>query len=111
MKKQIPAVAAALLVAGCTIPPAEYASTLPPQDPKWQTPECEKARLAAMNHQEAPAYWTAGLLLGPYGLGMVAAAKEHQEKQRRQLVRELHLKCSSSPLPSSLRIKSNTAQH
>ena len=100
--------AAALLltaaIAGCTTSPADYATGLPSQDPKWQSPECQEARAAAAGYEagERPLYWSAGALLGPYGLAIVAAGKDHQAKQRKLFVRDMHLKCSSQPLPKEL---------
>jgi hypothetical protein len=95
----------AAVVSGCTTLPADYASTLSAQDPKWQSPECEQVRVAAANYKERDAPWAAGLLLGPYGLALVAAAKEQQEKQRKLLAREMHVRCSSLPLPQNLQIE------
>ena len=40
--------------------------------------------------------------VSPYGLALAAAGKEHQNKQRRLLARDLHLKCSRKPLPKEL---------
>lgn len=50
----------------------------------------------------------AGLLLGPYGLGLAAAGKEHQQKERKLYAREIHLKCSSQPLPRELQAADTT---
>ena len=101
------AAAAALLLAlaGCTTPPAEYAGALPRQDPKWNSPQCVTMRATAQNYEagrKQPMPWTTGLLLGPYGLGIAAASHEHQEKQRKRFVRDMHLACSSAPLPQNL---------
>lgn len=92
----------AALAGGCTSLPADYAATLSTQDPKWRSPRCEQARAAALSYKERNLNWAAGLLLGPYSLAIVAAGKEHQEKQRRLLAREMHLRCSSLPLPKQL---------
>jgi hypothetical protein len=43
-----------------------------------------------------------GVLLGPYGLAIAAASKEHQAKQRKLFARDMHLACSSRPLPREL---------
>jgi hypothetical protein len=94
----------AATVAGCTTLPADYAATLSNQDPKWLSPECEQIREAALNYKERDLNWAAGLLIGPYGLGIVAAGKEHQEKQRKLFAREMHMRCSSLPLPKELEI-------
>lgn len=94
----------AAMVAGCTTLPADYAATLSTQDPKWRSLECEQVRVAALNYKERTTPWAAGLLLGPYGLGLVAASKEQQEKQRKLFAREMHMRCSSLPLPRNLQI-------
>lgn len=95
----------AAALTGCVTPPAEYAAALAPHDPKWQSPECNEMRTAAMTYEagrKKPMSWTTGLLLGPYGLGIAVAGREHQEKQRKLFVREMHLACSSRPLPREL---------
>lgn len=89
-------------IAGCTALPADYAATLSTQDPKWFSPQCEQARAAAATYKERNLNWASGLVLGPYSLAIVAAGKEHQEKQRKKFAREMHLKCSSRPLPKQL---------
>ena len=94
----------ATMVAGCTMPPAEYASTLSDQDPKWLSSQCDQIRGAARDYKERKLSWATGLLIGPYGLAIVAAGKEHQEKQRKLLAREMHIRCSSLPLPKNLQI-------
>lgn len=94
----------ALAAAGCaSTSPGDYAKSMPPQDPKWTSPPCVKMRADAAIYQsrEKPAPMVL-LGLGPYGLGIYAAAKDHQEKKRREFVRNMHLACSSQPLPSDL---------
>ena len=98
------------MVAGCTTSPADYAATLWSQDPKWLSPECEEIRVTALNYKERDINWAAGLLIGPYGLALVAAGKEHQEKQRKLFAREMHMRCSSLPLPKNLQVNPLTAQ-
>lgn len=94
----------ALTLSACTTVPADYAASLSVQDKKFRSPACSKMRADAATYaaRERDLYWSAGALIGPYGLAIVAAGKEHQEKQRRQFVREMHLKCSSAPLPPDL---------
>lgn len=95
----------ALAVSGCnTTMPADYTATLSDQDPKWLTPECIESREAALNYKAPDMNWAAGALIGPYGLAIVAAGKEHQAKQRIALARDMHLRCSSLPLPKELEI-------
>jgi len=97
-----------LALAGCTTAaPRDYAASLPQHDPKWQSPECAQMRSAAMTYGEGkrpPLSWGAGALLGPYGLALAAAGKDHQEKQRQKFARDLHLACSSQPLPNELQV-------
>lgn len=98
----------AATVSGCTTPPAEYAATLSSQDPKWQSPECQKIRAAALTYEAGktkPMHMGTALLLGPYGLAIAAAGREHQEKQRKLFARDMHLRCSSLPLPKNLQIQ------
>lgn len=98
----------AAAIAGCATSPADYATALPSQDPKWNSPQCREIRSAAAGYSEKERrlYWSAGALLGPYGLGIVAAGKQHQEKQRKLFVRDMHLRCSSQPLPANLEVVS-----
>ena len=70
-------VALTATVAGCVSSPVQYGASLSPG-------------------------WGFGVLLGPYSMGLVAAAKEHQQQQRRLLARQVHLQCSSLPLPKDL---------
>ncbi len=100
----------AALLAGCTSTPTDYAATLSKQDPKWMSAECQEIRATAANYKEQKVNWAAGALIGPYGLAIVAAGKEHQEKQRVKLAREMHLACSSQPLPKNLRERPATQQ-
>ena len=100
--------AAGLLAVGlaaCTTPPADYAMALSRQDPKWHSPQCVEMRAAASSYaarEKQPLNWSTGVLLGPYGLGIAAAGKDYQEKRRKLFVREMHLRCSSRPLPREL---------
>lgn len=94
--------AMALMVGGCTSKPASYTSKLSMTDPKWGSPECQEIRAEAATYKEQKVSYAAGALLGPYGLALAAAGKDHQEKRRRQLAREMHMRCSSQPLPKAL---------
>ncbi len=105
MKAILLATMTALAVSGCTTPPAEYAATLSTQDPKWQSPQCQQIRAEAINYEAGEKQTLsipAGLLLGPYGLGIALAGKEHQEKKRKQFAREMQMQCSSLPLSENL---------
>jgi hypothetical protein len=92
----------ALMAAGCTTGPANYSAKLSMNDPKWRSAECQEIRAEAANYKEQKVSYAAGALLGPYGLALAAAGKEHQEKKRRQLARDMHMRCSSEPLPREL---------
>ena len=94
--------AMAVLVAGCTSAPTKYTASLSMKDPKWQSAQCQEIRAEAANYKEQKVSFASGALLGPYGLALAAAGKEHQEKKRRQLAREMHMRCSSQPLPREL---------
>jgi len=100
--KKIAVLMTMVFLAGCTSTPSDYASTLSAKDPKWRSAACRNARAEAAKYTEQNVNWAAGALIGPYGLALVAAGKEHQEKQRIVRARELHQKCSSQPLPRQL---------
>lgn len=94
-----------MIVVGCTTAPQNYAATLSPHDPKWVSPQCEEIRAEAVNYQareKKASDLAPGLLIGPYGLAIAAAIKENDEKKRKLFVREMHLRCSSAPLPKEL---------
>ena len=97
-------VALTATVAGCVSSPVQYGASLSPQDPKWATPECQQARAAASDYavreKQLPGWEFAAL--GPYGLGIIAATKEAEQKQRKLHARDVHLQCSSLPLPKEL---------
>lgn len=114
MKTQpIAALLAALAIAGCTTTPADYATTLSQQDPKWNSPDCKQIRLAALGYddkvgQRMAIGMASGLLLGPFGLPIAAAADANQEQQRKLFAREVHMRCSSLPLPKELQINATS---
>lgn len=97
-------VALAATVAGCATSPVDYEASLSQQDQKWASPQCQQARAAASDYdareKQHPGW--AFVALGPYGLGILAAVKEHEQKQRKLIAREVHLQCSSLPLPKEL---------
>jgi hypothetical protein len=101
----------AAALAGCATSPGNYASGLSGQDPKWQSPECAQARMAALEYEAREKQqmdWGTGLLFGPYGIGLVTAIKENQQKQRKRFAREVHLQCSSLPLPKELQVEAGS---
>ncbi len=91
--------------AGCASSPVDYGASLSQRDPKWASPECQRARTAASDYaareKEHPG-WGFGVLIGPYSMGLVAAVKEHERQQRKLFARNVHLQCSSQPLPKEL---------
>lgn len=98
-------VALAATMAGCATSPVDYGASLSKQDQKWASPGCQQARIEASDYdarEKKQPGWGTGVFLGPYGLGLAAAIKEHQQKQRKLFAREVHLRCSSLPLPKEL---------
>nr|WP_139974470.1 hypothetical protein [Ochrobactrum sp. CGA5] len=94
-----------VLLLGCTTSPQNYAASLSTRDVKWQSLPCEEIRAEAVNYEARETKVSdlaPGLLIGPYGLGIAAAIKENDEKRRKAFVREMHLRCSSAPLPREL---------
>ena len=97
-------VALAATVAGCATSPVDYGASLSQQDQKWASPECQQARAAASDYEAREKHhpgWEFAAL-GPYGLGIIAATKEAEQKQRKLFAREVHLQCSGLPLPKEL---------
>ncbi|MDX0487228.1 hypothetical protein GOL41_17150 [Sinorhizobium medicae] len=102
--------AVGLVLAGCTTTPDRYAAQLPHDDPKYNTAECKEIRLKALEFDNKVGSRMAigiasGLLLGPFGIPIAAAADAEREDARRLFAREVHLRCSSKPLPKNLEIK------
>lgn len=94
-----------LALAGCASAPAP--TSVAQFDPKASSPECQKARAAAAAweaNKKPPMNLAVGVLMGPYGLALAAASRDHQAKKRRLLARDIHLACSGAPLPNNLRI-------
>jgi len=108
MARRLFALAAAGILSACTTTPADYATTLSVKDPKWESPACQQIRLSALHFDDKVGERMAvgmasGLLLGPFGLPIAAAADANQEERRRLFAREMHLRCSSLPLPDNLK--------
>ncbi|MFA6157585.1 hypothetical protein [Mesorhizobium sp.] len=104
-------VALAATLAGCATSPVDYGTSLSPQDPKYASPECQQARTAAADYsarEKTHPGW-AFVALGPYGLGILAATKEAEQKQRKLFARAVHQQCSSLPLPKELQGDLNPA--
>ncbi|MFE0015773.1 hypothetical protein ACFWXH_13075 [Mesorhizobium sp. NPDC059054] len=104
------AILLAALVSGCATSPTNYAATLSTKDPKWRSKQCEQIRATALAFEakeKETRKLAPGLLLGPYGIGLALAIKEHQDKQRKQIARDMHMQCSSQPLPKELQAVSS----
>ncbi|TPK93058.1 hypothetical protein FJ934_19530 [Mesorhizobium sp. B2-4-12] len=103
--------ALAATAAGCATSPVDYGASLSQQDQKWASPACQQARAAASDYElrekQHPGWEFAAL--GPYGLGLIAAVKEHEQKQRKLFARNVHLQCSSRPLPKELQGDTSSA--
>ena len=98
----------ALLLAACQTTPSKYAATLPETDPKFNSPECKAMRQKALTYDDkiggrVAIGLGAGLLLGPFGIPIAAAADANQNQIRKDWNREMHLACSSKPLPDNLK--------
>lgn len=98
------------VLAGCTATPDKYAASLPQNDPKYNTQECKDVRLSALHFDNKVGSRMAvgvasGLLLGPFGLPLAAAADAEREEARKSFAREIHMRCSSQPLPKNLEAK------
>lgn len=110
MRRSVLALSICLVVAGCTMQPDKYAGTLSTKDPKWESADCKQIRLAALSYDDKVGGRMAigigaGLLLGPFGIPIAAAADANQEEKRKAFTREVHLRCSSLPLPKNLEEK------
>jgi len=94
-----------LALAGCASAPAP--TSVAQFDPKASSPECQKEHAAAAEweaNKKPPMNLAVGALMGPYGLALAAASRDHLAKKRKLFARDIHLACSSAPLPNNLRI-------
>jgi hypothetical protein len=110
MKKAFIIVGTIALVSSCTATPDKYAASLPQNDPKYNTQECKDIRLQALSFDNKTGSRMAiglasGLLLGPFGLPIAAASDAEREEARKLFAREIHMRCSSKPLPKNLEVK------
>lgn len=110
MKKAFSVFVLVSLISGCTATPDKYAASLPQNDPKYNTQECKDIRLQALSFDNKTGSRMAiglasGLLLGPFGLPIAAASDAEREEARKLFAREIHMRCSSKPLPKNLEVK------
>lgn len=92
-------------LAACASKPQDFASQLDMKDKKFNSKECSEIRLHALQYDDKVGSRVAigiasGLLLGPFGIPIAAAADANQNAEREAWNREIHLRCSSKPLPS-----------
>ena len=77
------------------------------KDPKWGSPQCQQARAKAADYaanEKQTMSVGAGMIFGIYGVGIAMAGKQNQKKQRTIVSRDVHLACSSQPLPRELQV-------
>ena len=88
----------AATLAGCAARPQQTLGTLNTTDPRFDTPECREIRLRALQYDDRVGERLAvgvvsGLLLGPFGLPIAAAADARQDEERQAFNREIQLRC------------------
>ncbi|MCZ7500693.1 hypothetical protein [Agrobacterium sp. ST15.13.015] len=103
----------AVMLAGCTVTPDKYAASLPENDPKYNTKECRDIRKAALEFdnktgQRMAVGLVGGALLGVFFLPFAAASDAEREEARKLFAREIHMRCSSKPLPKNLEVTSKS---
>lgn len=105
MKWQISA-GALLVCAGCAAPPQAYVDSLRVSDAKFQSSACKAIRQKANGYeQEENERLKSSAMIGlmsPSSALATVNVTNQQNIRRRQFNRELHLKCSSLPLPDDL---------
>lgn len=77
------------------------------EDAKYNTAECKEMRQKALEYNDRVLERMGvglGLFLGPFGLPLAAAGDLKQNEERKAWAREVHLACSSDPLPDNLQI-------
>ena len=105
MKWQI-AVAMGLVCAGCATQPEAYVEGLGTTDAKWQTPACKamRQRAGAYEQEESDRFKSEFLMhaISPSGTLATINVTNQRNIRRRQFSRDVHLACSSQPLPAEL---------
>ncbi|WP_074471707.1 hypothetical protein [Bosea sp. BIWAKO-01] len=95
-----------LICVGCTTQPASYAGSLNHSDRKWQSAACKEARQKAENYASAETeHLKSSVMIGVLSPSSALAAvnvTNQQNVRRKQFNRDLHLRCSSAPLPGDL---------
>lgn len=95
------------LVMGCAPDPKTMSGDYL-DHPKYNTEDCKDMRQKALEYNDRVlsrmgAGVGLGLLLGPFGIPLAAAGDVKQNEERKAWAREVHLACSSDPLPNNLR--------
>lgn len=97
-----------LALTACATNPQRFAGQLDSADKKFTSKECSDVRLKSLDFDEkigsrmAIGFFS-GLLLGPFGIPIGIAADASHNEDKKNWNRELHLRCSSQPLPDELR--------
>ena len=107
MRKFLVAVILSLSLIGCAQNPNEISSNYV-NDPKFNTENCQNMRQKALEYNDRVlgrmgTGVALGLFLGPFGLPLAAAGDLAQNEERKAWSREVHLACSSDPLPDILK--------
>jgi len=95
------------LLAGCAPDPKTMSGNYL-DDPKYNTEECKDMRQKALDYNDRTLSRIGtgaalGLFLGPFGIPLAAGADVKQNEERKAWAREVHLACSSDPLPENLK--------
>lgn len=100
------AVAMGLICAGCATQPQTYAEGLGTTDPKWQSAACKAMRQRAGGYEQAESdrFKSEFLMhaISPSGTLATINVTNQRNVWRRQASRDVHLACSSRPLPEEL---------
>ena len=77
-------------------------------DPKYSSEECKEMRIKALEYVDQilgrmGTGLAFGVFLGPMGVPIAAASELPLNEERKSWSREVHLACSSDPLPNRLR--------
>ena len=94
-------------LAGCAENPNEISNNYI-EDPKYQTKECTEMRQKALQYNDrvlgrVGTGLAVGIFLGPLVIPFAAGADVAQNEERKAWSREVHLACSSNPLPENLK--------
>ena len=98
---------AALGLVGCAQNPKEVSKNYT-SDVKYNTANCQAMRRKALDYNDRVlgrmgTGLALGVFLGPFGIPLVAAGDIAQNNERKAWSREVHLACSSEPLPEALK--------